>query len=122
MPNILLVEDDELMISMYENLLTSKGFKVSTVKNGEECLFFLKTKKPDLILLDIMMPKMDGLDTLKNIQLNSATKDIPVIVLSNLNSESIMTDALSKGVKQYFVKSDVENTALIKRINELISK
>jgi len=122
MPNILLVEDDDLMINMYENLLTSKGFKVSTVKNGEECLLFLKTKKPDLILLDIMMPKMDGLDTLKNIQLNNSTKDIPVIVLSNLNSESIMTEALSKGVKQYFVKSDVENTALIKRINELISK
>jgi CheY-like chemotaxis protein len=118
MPNILLVEDDELMINLYSNLFSSKGYSILVSKNGEECLQAIDKNKIDLILLDIMMPKMDGLVVLKNLREQEKYKKLPIIVLSNLGNDDIVSQAFSLGATQYFVKSDVDNDKLVAAIEE----
>ena len=105
---ILLVDDDPLIIKMYHTKLTNDGFKVNTAFNGEEALIQVKKEKPDLIYLDVMMPKMNGVEALKALKADPATKDIPVVVLTNLGDK---TDDVSKakdlGALDYMVKSQI---------------
>src|SRR3989344_7836400 len=101
MHKILIVEDDVLLLRMYERLFEAEGFKVSTAVNGEDFLQTVAKDKPSVILLDIMMPKMDGLHALKILKADDRYKTIPVFVLTNVGSDAVIKDAFEIGITQY---------------------
>jgi len=118
---ILLVEDDAMVVRMYQRKLEHDGFKVNLAFNGEEGLAAVKKERPDLILLDVMMPKMNGIDTLKALKADKSTKDIPAIILTNLgdNSEDV-EKCKALGAADYLVKANVSLPQLVEKIRQYI--
>jgi DNA-binding response OmpR family regulator len=105
--NILLAEDDRFLAKIYGTKLAKEGFLVATVGNGEEALQMAREQKPDLILLDLMMPLKDGFETLKELKADSELKNIPVVVLSNLSLDDEQKKVLASGAAEYAVKTEV---------------
>lgn len=118
---VLLVDDDPLLIRMYQTKLTKDGYRVKTVSNGEEALIQVKKEKPNLILLDVMMPKMNGVETLKALKEDQSTRMIPVIILTNLGDrQEDIEEAKKLGALDYLVKSEIELKALSERVKKAI--
>jgi len=105
MARILIVENDKLTLRLYQKAFKLEGYEVDTALNGEEGLKKIKRNKPILILSDIMMPKMDGIEMLKIIKSDSKYKNIPVVVLTSLSDEIDVEVALSEGAVKHIVKS-----------------
>ena len=103
---ILIVEDDTLLSKMYVSIFTSSDYEVETAENGAEGLDKARTAHPDLILLDIMMPKLNGMEVLSQLKADPAVKDIPVIVLTNLAGDADIQNALNMGAVRYIIKSE----------------
>lgn len=125
MPNnikVLMVDDDKMLLDMYKERLELAGYKVTSCSNGEECLKTINQAKPDIILLDIMMPKVNGYDTLASIKSDPATKDIPVIILSALVRDINKSRAIEAGADDYIIKSEVMPADVIKKIENVLSK
>lgn len=115
---ILLAEDDLVLQEMYQERLSAEGYKVELAKDGDEALKKIQSLKPNLILLDIMMPKMNGIDVLKQIKADAATKDIPVIVSTALVQDMNELKAMLDKRDAYLIKSEVtpkEVIALVKQ-------
>ena len=108
MVKVLLVEDDPLISRMYVNTFTIEGFEVVLAENGQQGLEKLADFHPDIILLDIMMPEMNGLQMLQTLKADPATKPIPVIMLTNLAEVNTVDDATMGGAVKYIVKSDYD--------------
>lgn len=118
---VLLVDDDPLIIRMYQRKLTSDGFTVLIATNGEEALAQILKVKPDLILLDVMMPKMNGVETLKALKSQDAMKAIPVIILTNLgDNPQEIENAKKLGALDYLVKSNIDLKTLSGRVKKAI--
>lgn len=122
MKNILLVDDDPDMLTLYEKFLTLEGFKVTAARGGEETLRIAAEAKPDLILLDVMMPKMNGIEALEALKSQPSTKDIPVAMFSNFTDEKYTTAALKKGAVAYLAKSDYDPEELAALVKNLASR
>lgn len=105
MDKILLVEDDQALIEIYSITFTHENFNIEIAHDGEECLQKVKTIKPDLILLDVMMPKMNGIQALEKLKADEETKNIPVIMLSNIAESNQESRANELGAAQYLIKS-----------------
>lgn len=108
MAKILLVEDDQILAEMYQTKFDIAGFEVKVAVNGEDCLKILQKYTPDLILLDILMPKVNGFQVLKEIKKKSILRQIPVILLTNLGETEVdMNQELAEalGVSDYLIKS-----------------
>jgi DNA-binding response OmpR family regulator len=116
--HLLVVEDDEFLVKMYESGLTKEGFDVTTAGNGEEGLEKAGDIKPDLILLDLIMPKMDGFTCLEKIKEENAIKRIPVVILSNLGQDSDIKRGIEMGAEGYLIKTDFT----IKQVAEKVRK
>ncbi|MFA9452643.1 MAG: PleD family two-component system response regulator [Candidatus Aminicenantaceae bacterium] len=84
---ILVVDDDKIMLKMLERSLSGNGFSLAQAANGKDAVFLAKTWRPDLIVLDIMMPEMDGCEAAEKLKHNPDTKDIPIIFLTSLLSK-----------------------------------
>lgn len=120
---ILLVDDDPLIIRMYQNKLTHDGYEVKTSPNGEGALIQVMKEKPDLILLDVMMPKMNGVEVLKALKKEAKTSSIPVIFLTNLgDNPRDIEDAKKLGVFDYLIKSQVSLKNLSEKVKSAIKK
>jgi len=118
---ILLVEDDPLIIRVYQKRLIDEGYKVIAAFNGEEAVAQLTREKPDLILLDLMMPKMNGVEALKAFKKNEETKNIPVIILTNLEDRGEELEKAKKlGAVDYLVKSEIKLSDLSKKVREVV--
>lgn len=117
---ILLVEDDDALANVYLTRLEAEGFSIERVANGEEALESAKDLKPDLIMLDIMMPKISGLEVLDILRNTPETLNIKIMVLSALGQEGDKQKAMSLGADDYLVKSQVVITDVIKRIRKLL--
>ena len=105
MAKILIIEDDETLSRMYQKKLEHDGFEVAAAYSGGEGLIATSKEKPDLILLDIMMPAMDGFEVIKQLKRQEETKNIPIVILTNLGTSEIFIDeAKMLGVKNYLVK------------------
>lgn len=118
---VLLVDDDPLIQRMYQRKLTSDGYTVVTATNGEEALAQLLKLKPDIILLDVMMPKMNGVETLKAVKGQDATKAIPVIILTNLgDNPADVENAKKLGALDYLVKSGIDLKSLSARVKKAV--
>lgn len=102
---VLIVEDDPVLLKMYTEKFTFEGFGVLNAKDGEEALKIITSDYPDIILLDIMLPRMSGSDLLEKLKGDSKAKDIPVVALTNLAEEEERQRALKLGVKEYLVKA-----------------
>src|SRR5690348_16475946 len=97
MIKILIVEDDPLLSRKYQKIFTFEGFEVEMANDGEDGLEKIRASKPIIVLLDVMMPKMNGLQVLEKLKLDPETKHIPVIMLTNLAGQQDAETALSKG-------------------------
>lgn len=117
---ILIVEDDVSLLRALAGKLVSEGFDIIEAKNGEEGLVKAINDKPDLILLDIVMPRMDGLNMLRQLRMEEAGADVPVIVLSNLSDTAKTADMVEYGVMDYLLKSDWKLEDIVERIKEVL--
>lgn len=113
---ILLVEDDTTLSAVYRSRLELEGFDVREVNNGEEALSTTLEYKPDLILLDVMMPKISGFDVLDILRNTPETANIRVIMLTALSQPKDKSRAESLGVDEYLVKSQVVITNVVERV------
>jgi len=119
---VLMVDDDKMLLDMYSERLELAGFKVDTSSNGEECLAKIHQVKPDIVLLDIMMPKVNGYETLAAIKSDPETKDIPVIILSALVRDINKGRAIEAGADDYIIKSEVMPADVIGKIQSVLQK
>jgi DNA-binding response OmpR family regulator len=120
--SILIVDDDLTLREMYVARLQAEGFSVDSAKDGEEAIQKAKDKHPNVILLDIMMPKINGLDVLKMLKTDDATKDIPVLLLTALIQDIDKAKGLSSGADDYIVKSETMPGEVIAKINAALEK
>jgi CheY-like chemotaxis protein len=121
MTKILIVEDDPLMSRMYQKIFKFEGFDVDFASDGEEGLEKIRATKPTLVLLDIMMPKMNGLEVLEKIKLDPETKAIPIIMLTNLAGTQDAEAALAKGAVKYIIKSENEPKTVVNMVKEILA-
>lgn len=119
---ILLVEDDSFVSDIYQKKIESEGFKIVTAENGVEAIKKLNEIVPDLILLDIVMPYMDGMDVLKEIKANDKWKNIPVILLTNLSEKEKIEEAIGIGANDYLIKSHFTPSEVISKVNLILKK
>lgn len=119
---ILLVDDDITLREMYEERLKAEGFTIESATDGEEALQKAKEAKPNVVLLDIMMPKINGLDVLKMLKSDDETKDIPVILLTALIQDVDKQKGLAYGADDYIVKSETMPGEVIEKIQKVLEK
>lgn len=117
---ILVIEDDKFLIKAYNIKFAKVGFDVVTTMDGVSGLELAKSEMPKLILLDLMLPKIDGFEFLKRMSQDEKIKNIPVIILSNLGQQSDKDKALSLGAKEYLIKADYSLENIIDVINKHI--
>ena len=115
---ILIIDDEEAIANMYEAALTD--YTVISAKNGSIGLNLAQEEKPDLIFLDIIMPEQNGLDVLQTLKENKETKDIPVIMLTNLPEEASGTKAKALGALDYLIKAENEPEDIAKEAKKIL--
>jgi len=118
---LLIIEDDPLMLRMYEKIFKFEHLNVATATDGVNGLELARTNRPAIILLDIMMPKMNGLEVLDKLKADPATKQIPVIMLTNLAGEKDAETALLKGAVKYIVKSQHDPKDIAAMVKEILA-
>lgn len=121
MTKILIVEDDTMICRLYETAFQFEKFSVETANDGEAGLDKAKAFKPTLVLLDIMMPKMNGLQVLEKMKADPELKKIPVVVLTNLSGDSDSMTALSLGAVKYIIKSEFTPKEIVTQVKEILS-
>ena len=117
---ILIVEDDGFLVQMYAAKLEMEGFKVVAAVDGEKALRQVKKEVPDLILLDLLLPKKDGFQVLEELKKDSAVKNVPVVVLSNLGQKEDIDRCLSLGAKDYLIKAHFVPSEVVEKIKTLL--
>jgi len=118
---VLIVEDEPLVARMYQKSLEASGYTAILAMGGEDGLEKIENEKPDLVLLDIMMPEPNGIEVLKKLKSNESTKKIPVVMMSNLSGKHDAELALSKGALDYWVKKDSDVSKIGNMIGEVIA-
>jgi len=119
---ILLIEDEASFRKIYGDVVRSDGYKVLEAEDGERGLELVKEHKPDLVLLDLVLPKLHGLEVLQKIRSNEITKEIPVLILSVLGSQKDIQKGLEFGANDYTVKGFYSPREILSKIRTLLSK
>jgi DNA-binding response OmpR family regulator len=120
MKRILIVEDDRFLRKAAEAALRRHGFTVFTAANGEEGLRVARSELPDLVLLDLIMPGLQGFEVLKLLKQDAATSAIPVVILSNLGQDTDVKSAMEAGAVDYLIKANLALDALVARVSALL--
>ncbi|OGL98041.1 hypothetical protein A2304_00845 [Candidatus Uhrbacteria bacterium RIFOXYB2_FULL_57_15] len=118
---LLIIEDDEILLRALYLTFQKKNYTIATATDGESALKMTERMKPGLILLDLIIPKMDGFEYLKNMKSNAKLAKIPVIVLSNLGTQEDIDRAKELGAMDYFVKSDTNLSDLAKKVEKVLA-
>lgn len=118
---ILIVEDDNFVAEVYSTKLLEMGHEVQIAQNGEEGLMKLKQDKPDLILLDILMPIMGGIEMLEELKKKEEWKNIPIILLTNVGERESIQKVRSLGVQDYLIKSHFTPAEVIEKIESALT-
>ena len=121
MKKIIFIEDEAALQEAMGEALRQNGYKVIKALNGEIGLRLIKSEKPDLILLDLMIPSKNGFEVLKEIKENEETQKIPVIVLTNLEGIKDLEKALSLGATTYLVKANYDLEELVQKIEKTLN-
>lgn len=119
---VMIVEDDEHISKVYEIKLAKEGFATSLAIDGEEAVAKIASEKPNLILLDLMIPKKDGFGVLEDIKKVPELASIPVIVLSNLGQQTDQDRALGLGANEYLVKVDYPIQEVVNRVKKYLAQ
>jgi DNA-binding response OmpR family regulator len=115
---VLLIEDDKFLRRVLEKKLSAEGFEVVSAVDGDEALEKIITDKPDIILLDIILPKKSGFLVLENVKKDPELRKIPVLIISNLGQDEDVKKGLSLGAIEYFVKAKVSLDDVVKKVKE----
>jgi len=121
MKTILLVEDDPFVVDIYTTKFKEAGFNIDVAENGEEALRKLKEKKPDLLILDIVLPNIDGWELLGKIRSDLGLEDLRVVVLSNLSKKSEVDKSVEFGVIKYFIKAHYTPSEIVEEIKKILA-
>ncbi len=122
MKKILLVEDEEIMISLLQKKLTKEGYEISVARDGEEGLKTMREVRPDLVLLDIIMPKMGGFGVMEGMQKDKTLAKIPVIVISNSGQPVELDKAQKLGAKDWLIKTEFDPQEVLNKVVKQIGK
>lgn len=118
----MLVEDDRFFSTLLKTRLEKEGFSVMQAFDGEEATTLLQTNKPNLIIMDLIMPKMNGFEVLQTMSIMPEMQKIPVVIVSNLAQDSDVQKASELGAKEYFVKAKIPIDSLIQEIKKLVGQ
>ena len=119
---ILVVEDEEILLTALKEELLTGGYEVEGAGDGVEGLEKVKTFKPGLILLDLLMPKMDGMEMLQKLKADQETRDVPVVILTNLSDYEKISEALSLGAMDYLVKANYKLEDLLENVKTVLAR
>ena len=119
---IVIVEDEKILLKILEEKFREEKFEVFSAMDGEEALVVIKDASPDIIVLDIILPKKDGFKVLEELKLDVKLKQIPVMVLSNLGQEEEINKALSLGAAGYLVKTQYPIKEVVEKVKDQIAK
>ena len=120
MKKILLVEDDPLLVDVYSTRLKQSGFEVRVVESGEKALAAAEEQKPDLVLLDIVLPHIDGWDVLQSLRSSEKLKDAQIVILSNLGQKEEVAKGLALGAAKYLIKAHYTPSEIVQEVISLI--
>jgi len=119
---ILLVEDEELMINLLQRKLTKEGYEISVARDGEEGLKEMREIKPDLVLLDIIMPKMGGFEVMEEMGKDKELKKIPVVIISNSGQPVELDEAQRLGARDWLIKTEFDPQKVVDKVIKQIGK
>ncbi|MDD3284988.1 MAG: response regulator [Patescibacteria group bacterium] len=119
---VLIVEDETMLVNMYIAKFEKEGFETVQAENGKKGIEVAREEKPDIILLDIIMPEMDGFMVLKELKSTPETKNIPIIMLTNLGQEEDVEKGNKLGAIGYLVKANLTPSQVVDKVKEVLSK
>jgi DNA-binding response OmpR family regulator len=119
---VIIVEDEAAFRNIFKDLLESDGYNVLTAEDGESGWLLTRTEIPDVVLLDLALPKLHGFEVLKNIRADAATKDVPVIILTVVGEQENVKKGLKLGATDYLVKGFYSPREILVKINEILTK
>lgn len=122
MKKVLIIDDDEILRDLLEKKLTRNGYEVQTAEDGEKGLKEIRKNRPDLVLLDIIMPNMGGFDVLKEMNKDEDLEDISVVIVSNSGQPVEIDKAKEMGVKDWVVKTEFDPEEVLKKVVDQIGK
>lgn len=120
---VLIVEDDSFLSDMYQTKFSVSGYNVLLAQNGMQCLELLRnnTSAPDIALLDVVMPKMDGLELLELLKKDDRTKNIPIILLTNLGQDKDVKKGMEMGADMYLIKAHYTPSQVVEKVEEILN-
>lgn len=121
MKKILIAEDDQSLLSVLTEKLTSEGFKIAAAQDGDEACAQAFSQHPDLVILDIMMPKLDGKAVLRQIRRDEWGKDVPIILMSNLDYSVHASEVATFKINDYIVKVNTSLEEIVQKIKKVIN-
>ena len=120
MKKILIIEDEEILLSLLQKKLIEEGYDVSIAVNGEQGLEIMRKIIPDLVLLDIVMPKKDGFEVMEEMHNDEALKNIPIVIISNSGQEVELDRAKELGAKDWLVKTEFDPMEVVEKVKKQI--
>ena len=121
-PHVVLVEDDTFLANIYKTKFEMEGFRVSVAADGEEGVAMIHKENPDIILLDILLPKKDGFVVLEEIKASDATKNIPVVMLTNLGQKDDVEKGLKLGAVDYLIKAHFKPSETVEKVRKVLKE
>jgi DNA-binding response OmpR family regulator len=118
---VLIVDDDAFLAGIYATKLDLEGFEVVSARDGEEGYKAAVKEKPDLILMDVLMPKLDGFEALKRLKADAETKAIPVIMLTNLGQKEDIEKGIQEGAVDYLIKAHFVPAEAVEKIKKVLN-
>ena len=118
---ILIIEDEEIMFSLLEKRLKGEGYDIQIARDGQAGLAMMRQEKPDLVLLDIIMPKMNGFDVLEAMRADSSLKDVSAIIISNSGQSVELDRAKELGVKDWLIKTEFDIQEVLAKVKKQLN-
>jgi CheY-like chemotaxis protein len=122
MPSILIIDDDAFFVSIYSEEFKLQGFEVLTAMSGEEALRLASAQKPDIILLDLVMPRMDGFQVIEALKADSSTAATPICILTNLGLQQDIDRCMKLGVAAYAIKAQSMPKEMVERVKKILGE
>ena len=118
MKKILIIEDEKVLLGLLQKKLTQEGYQVSIAEDGQKGMEMVRQDKPDLILLDIVMPKMGGFEVMEELNKDEELKDIPIIIISNSGQPVELDRAKELGIRDWLIKTDFDPQEVIDKVKK----
>ena len=117
---LLVVEDEVMLAQMYSSKLRKEGFEVDIAHNGREGIAKMRAEHPSLVLMDLLMPDTDGIQALRQAKADASTKDIPVVVLTNMADTNYAKEAVEEGATDYIIKTESTPAEVVDKVKQIL--